>query len=642
LGAVSTALAAEAAGAVALRLDAGGASSQQVVSNLALHVEPGTTPDPFLPPGPFTATWEGDLNVDLRGDFQFRVESSGPFQLELGGSNVLASTPSTWSPPVRLRKGPNPFRAVFHATSTEGAAASARLLWQGRGLPEGPVPASSLTPSQVPASNPAGLASRPARGRGLFLELRCGRCHVADVPTPVPELEMDAPPFAAIGPGRDPHWLEQWLLDPQATRSRAVMPRLLHGPEAPAEAAALAAWLTSLPIDPPTTTPAPSGSVPIGRSLSESLRCSACHVLPGEPADPARIALAHVAVKFAQAPDALGRYLMQPSALHRWSRMPDYGLSRDEAAHLAAWLLAGKPAAGSTETTPPTKALVEMGAHLAQTRGCVACHEPRASRPPHARPLRDLPASAWKTGCLSETPPRDPPATARPWYALSPEQRADLQAFAQTDRSSLGRHVPSDFAARWSDTLRCGGCHEGVEGIPGIAGAGAKLKPEWMGRLLRGEILRKARPWLPARMPAFPAFADGLAMGLASQHGLAPRTPAEPPLDAQAAADGRRLVSASGGFACVSCHAIGPAGATAVFEAPGINFSLVEERLQPGYFGRWIRNPQLVEPGTKMPQYFDEEGNSALADYADGDGPKTIHALWSYLRLGGRMEPPPP
>ena len=41
-----------------------------------------------------------------------------------------------------------------------------------------------------------------------------------------------------------------------------------------------------------------------------------------------------------------------------------------------------------------------------------------------------------------------------------------------------------------------------------------------------------------------------------------------------------------------------------------------------------------------MPAYFDEEGRSALAEVLEGDGPKTIRALWEYIRLGSKMPKP--
>jgi mono/diheme cytochrome c family protein len=112
------------------------------------------------------------------------------------------------------------------------------------------------------------------------------------------------------------------------------------------------------------------------------------------------------------------------------------------------------------------------------------------------------------------------------------------------------------------------------------------------------------------------------------------------PPDAALADTGRKLVGANGGFACVSCHGVGEFGATQVFEAPGINLAKSFARLQPDFFRRWLRNPPALDPNSKMPAYFDEEGRSALADVLDGDGPKTIRAVWEYLRLGDKMPPP--
>ena len=56
---------------------------------------------------------------------------------------------------------------------------------------------------------------------------------------------------------------------------------------------------------------------------------------------------------------------------------------------------------------------------------------------------------------------------------------------------------------------------------------------------------------------------------------------------------------------------------------------------------RWVRNPQAVDPATKMPVYFDEEGKSPLTDVYGGDSAQQINAIWEYLRLGDKMPPPP-
>ena len=141
-------------------------------------------------------------------------------------------------------------------------------------------------------------------------------------------------------------------------------------------------------------------------------------------------------------------------------------------------------------------------------------------------------------------------------------------------------------------------------------------------------------------MPAFAQRAEALAVGLAAEHGFPPRTPAEPPVDQDAVLIGRKLVSANGGFFCVSCHAAGSTAAMQVFESNGVNLAYSGARLQKSYYHRWVRNPQRIDPPTKMPVYFDSEGKSPLTDYYGGDAEQQIEAIWQYIRLGDKMPAP--
>lgn len=193
---------------------------------------------------------------------------------------------------------------------------------------------------------------------------------------------------------------------------------------------------------------------------------------------------------------------------------------------------------------------------------------------------------------------------------------------------------------RQSMSLNCRECHGKFEGFPAWELLGGKLKPEWASRFIVGTESWKPRPWLESRMPAFPTHAAFLGQGLATAHGLPPVTPPDDAPDAELAKVGHKLIGTSGGFACISCHSVGDFGATQVFEAPGINLAHSFERLQPDFYRRWLRNPVSLDPNSKMPAYFDEEGKSALADVLEGDGPKTIRALWEYIRLGSKMPKP--
>lgn len=620
-------------------------------NQLVLYVAAGTTPSPYLEIAPFSAEWTGGLNVDLRGDYRFQARHSGLFRLEINGTNVLQTThdPATteWSPPVRLRKGTNSLRATLVRTNL--SEAYLRLSWSGRGVAPSPIPASSFTPPAPDISDSALDHSAARRGRHAFLIHRCARCHDPGSPPSIPDLAMDAPSLVGIGTRRQPAWLARWITDPQGLRPSATMPRVLHGPSAPSEAAEITAWLASLKDSAPTPPPGIRPVAAVGHTLVDTLLCRSCHTLAGETEVADKISLRLVSEKFST-PDHLAAELRSPHRLDPWRQMPDFQLSPADATHLAASLMP-VPGEHSVEATPTDPERIRRGRRLAQERGCLRCHaDPdRDSRPseptptPKAPPARWLAGKADPAGCLGGTQVSSPETT--PWsprYALSPLQRSDLRAFLASDLASLERHVATDFAERWTRELRCAACHGAVEGLPRIEGAGEKLRPEWLSRCLEGKVGYKPRPWLASRMPVFPAFAARLAEGLSAASGWPSRSPVEPPPDTEAAAVGRKLVAASAGFACVTCHAVGPFQASAVFEAPGINLAHTAERLLPEYFVRWVRNPQTFDPTTKMPLYFDEEGNSALADYFGGDGPKTIQALWEYLRPGASITPPEP
>jgi mono/diheme cytochrome c family protein len=324
--------------------------------------------------------------------------------------------------------------------------------------------------------------------------------------------------------------------------------------------------------------------------------------------------------------------------------MPNFNLSVSEANALANFLtLAGqkKEVAPFTDPTVPDANRAATGKNLIQTSGCLNCHNLKIENRFSAPKSMDLGPANWRQGCLAEQPAPDSKA---PRFSFSTEQRLALAAFGKTDRLSLARHVPAEFAERQCRLLNCNACHGQIELVPSLEILGGKLKPEWSARFIAGEIPYKPRaekhprgePWLEARMPAFKSRAKALAEGLAAQHGFPPQTPPEPPVDLDLAKIGQKLIGKEGGFSCISCHGIGPVPAAEVFESEGVNLAHAAERLLPTYYRRWLRNPLSIDPQTKMPVYFDE-GKSPLTDTLDGDAEKQIGALWQYLRLGDKM-----
>ena len=641
----------------------GPATDTVVAPNLWLHVAARETVSPALPPlnaGKLTSVWSGALNADLRGDFQFRTEVlRGSLKLEINGTNVLevsaatatdSAKPSAPSKPVRLSKGANLLKATF--TSPDSGDAFVRVQWSEKGLLWEPITTALLTHNPADAALAKSTAIRA--GRDLFFEHRCVKCHTPDPPTWIgtigparspdvlatshpPELTMDAPDLQVIGSRRHYAWLAAWILDPKSQRSVAHMPRTLHGASAPADANAIAAFLATLTGGPaPALAPkADAEALDSGKKLIEVLHCAGCHNLPdATEKDPKKISLTHLNAKFP--PAHLAAFIKNPGAHYAWTHMPKFPLTDEEAQQIAAALASTAPMF-KQPGAPTDPAVIARGKHLVQTTGCLNCHTLKLDNKFKAKPLADLAAARWQHGCLAEKPAADSPAPA---FAFNAEERAALQAFAATDRSSLARHAPTEFAPRQAKNLQCTSCHGQLEGFPLIDVLGGKLKPEWIASLLKGEVSDKMRPWIEHRMPAFPARAALLAAGLAQTHGFPPVTPAEPPVKMPLTAIGKKLVSNDGGFSCIACHGVAEMAPVQVFEAPGINLAFSGARLQPTWFLRWLRNPLRVEPTTKMPVYFDEEGKSPLADLLGGDADQQLDALWQYVRLGDKMPPP--
>ena len=636
---------------------------------ISLVVAEGAAPSALVAPGPFRAEWEASLEVPLRSDVTFAFAGNGQAQLFVNDAAVLeeagevlgAATSAT----VRLAKGANRVRVVY--TSPDDGDARFRLQWQGRGFGREDVPPMAL--SHDPAAAGLAQATLIREGRELVANLHCFRCHdPGELATAaaMPELQLGPPYLGAAGERFQTDWLAAWIADPHTLRPGTRMPKLAL---TSTEVADITAYLVADAPAAPAAAAAPdAGLINRGAHLFTDLQCASCHALPGKPLEVAghsRVSLAQVPVKWRAA--ALQEYLREPEALHAGSRMPNFKLSEAEAAALTAFLLA--------QETPVRVAAAAKGDPIRGqdtfvAKSCLNCHAPAG--PVRAKDFGEMVyGGPWTRGCVAED------AAARgvaPDFAFNARQRAALRAFAGAGIGVLAHDAPVEFARRqWVD-LQCSACHarDGVGAVytsltaeiaaheaahpgrppadegeessvdpdpPLLTWAGEKLKPEWMKALLTGELSYRARPWLAARMPAFPARAEALAAGLAAEHGA----PAVTPADAGAAATEEaiaagHLLAGTEGFNCLACHAVGETPATAPFGAPGVNFSHVTERIRPEYFIRWMDNPLRVVPGTKMPKFTDTSGRTLNADVLDGDTRAQWDALYAYLQT---LQTPP-
>jgi mono/diheme cytochrome c family protein len=634
---------------LALTFESGGASDTRAARVAALYVPEGEPPSPFLPPGPFKALFEGFVSVDLGTDCTFSTVGTGSVTV------TINEKPAAEGNPVFLKKGRN--RIAVRYESPARGDAWLRLSWSSTDFPKEPL--GPLVTSHDSNARPLRAQRRLREGRELVASRRCLRCH-ADPARGAPELDMDAPSLEDAGARLEPGWVEKWVQGPRALRPEATMPH--PAGVTPQDAADLAAYLEWLGSARGGEPPPPDGARAGGHLFAE-LRCVGCHTLPEKDAAPDRIPLRHVKAKWK--PAALKEFLKAPDRHYAWIEMPSFGLTDQEAARLAAFLLSRKG-----EEIPPSGRAGDAtrGAARFQALGCLSCHKAPGANAFQAPALRAIPPAGWSRGCMAGKPDGRSPD-----FGFSEAQRQAVLAFAATDLSSLSRESPPEFLERQVKALRCQACHKrdrdhdywsDLAGeakdllppkkedpefaevqaadpqAPPLTWIGEKLKPEWMAAFLKDPARDRLRPYLGAfRMPAWKSRAELLARGLVLSHGCPPASPPDPEPNAELAEVGRKLSGANGGFDCLQCHGIGPKAATKVFEAPGPNFKHSRARLRKDYFDRWVRKPLAVEPGTKMPEFF-RDGRSQLVEVFDGDADRQIEAIWQYLLQGEKIRPP--
>ena len=176
-------------------------------------------------------------------------------------------------------------------------------------------------------------------------------------------------------------------------------------------------------------------------------------------------------------------------------------------------------------------------------------------------------------------------------------------------------------------TLNCVGCHpiDGKGGDirkfyedtalapPDLTGEGDKVQADWLFEFLKKPAV--LRPWLTIRMPDF-GLTDQQASVIVEYFNSLSRRKIPfsffdvEAVSAQSKGAGRDLLGIPGtpGFdsslKCGSCHPRGrilPEGNPSDW---GPDLFLARKRLKPEWFADWLRNPQAIQPGTRMPNFF--------------------------------------
>ncbi len=512
-------------------------------------------------------------------------------------------------------------------------------------------------------------------GDVLVSELRCAACHDGIERGSLPEKK--APDLANVGARISPDYLRKFLASPSSVHPGTTMPDMLVSkPQAERDtiAEALVHFLVAQSTSRFETDMPHEIDVLQGKELYHTIGCVACHgandadvitqqrtnreedfdrdedetdELSKAAIKPIAIQLGHVVSKYST--KSLSEFLFQPLLVRSSGRMPDMKLSPEESLAIAGYLVGEEPS--HPAAIAPEESLVALGEKYFRELNCVACHTlPGIVPSPVVGSLKITDLSG---GCLSDSSDRSPR------FQLDDAQvqaiRASLESASEVDSDNtvvaktltafqcIACHVRDDF----------GGVHEmhnsyfttsdpklGDDGRipPPLTLVGAKLRPAWMKKVLfDGESVRH---YMATRMPQYGPenlhhlpdvfgrldVLESVEMNIPKSES---RSASEREQEKVVRAAGRELIGDKG-VNCIACHQFNGKAATA---NQGMDLMTSYERLQPGWFNRYLRNPGEFRPRTIMPAAW-PDGVAAFTTILDGDTNKQIKAIWYYLSLG--------
>ncbi len=579
---------------------------------LALTSPEKTPPSVFIGGSGFEATWQGYLIIPERDDYTFSIQGSGVVSLQIDGNEVLSGNlPAAASHAVTLNKGTHPIFCSFKSPAKGDSRL--RLMWESPQFRLEPVPETSFR--FIPDNTYEEWQAIRA-GRNVFAQAMCIRCHLPDKRARklgMPELSYTAPDLEYMTKRLSPSWLDQQVRKPEFqcptvdARDQDDLSSFLLAEQDRFKQGYKQGYKQG-PVR-----GADQGPTVDGKSLIEDLLL--------EPWLRPMV----TAARFTR--DGLQRQLLDPSDHAPDTTFPDIRMTPREAeaisdAAIRLW--------GRRNKSVPANGDAERGKALYGQR-CAMCHStaPLPKESGSSIMLTALFKADWSAkGCASTNRGKAPD------LRLSSTERQQLLALSTADRDaglrSLGRFAHAEYGARQTKALRCTQCHSGLNKLPDISIAGAKLKTEWMASLFKGTHGKKTRPWLKSKMPAFANRADKLAMGLAAMHGVAYKSK-ELQQKKNLVPVGQVLTSPLG-YSCVLCHAVGSQPALQVFEGQGPNLQLGSKRLRYDYYQTWMHWPQRIAPATIMPRYTKDKVNAVLDAQLEGNAQNQFEAIWQWMK----------
>ena len=165
---------------------------------------------------------------------------------------------------------------------------------------------------------------------------------------------------------------------------------------------------------------------------------------------------------------------------------------------------------------------------------------------------------------------------------------------------------------------------------PLLTPEGAKVKPEWLYAFFKAPI--PIRPWLDVRMPSF-ALEDAHWNQTLDYFGTISDTIGEfrPQVIVDASSDqtrtGAELFEL---LRCQQCHVLDsiPEDQPTSNLAPDLR--MTPERLQADWILDWLHHPQIIQPGTRMPDFWPDYPESFFTQF-DNNAEQQIRAIRDYM-----------
>ncbi len=491
--------------------------------------------------------------------------------------------------------------------------------------------------SEVPS------AGDSKRGEQLVATLGCFGCHdmakesKGAALTPERLLREHGPNLIALGSKTSPKWIFNWLKDPNRYHPETKMPNLRLSDQ---EAADIAIYLSadknlefSKAAIPAVNEDILKGiveellkkTVPLqqaqeqaasmnraqklefaGKKLIGQYGCFACHAIEGfEHEKPIGTELTEEGNKSAHGLDFgyidiehtpqawFKQKLMNPRIFDQGKlksadeklKMPNYNFSEEEADAIVTALMGfvkDRPASSKMPKRTTEKAYIEEGQKLVRQLNCQGCH-----------------VMEGKGG------------------AIQPKIKESLVKYSGKDENEAQALINSSSP-------------------PNLIGEGKKVHAEWLFEFLQNPT--PIRPWLKVRMPTYHYQSAEQLNTLLKYFAALDKEPfpfadsentSMTPDEAKAA----EILFSNDYFGCAQCHIVGDKMPLGSADSWAPNFALSKKRLKPKWVFDWLKNPQDLLPGTKMPTYFDPKyfDTAGPEDILGGDETRQIKALRDYI-----------